>query len=658
MPILAGLDALRERSALNALLDSNERFDPPKCDPDTRLAIIDHIMNWIKSEEQRASMLWLHGPAGAGKSALEQTIAELCRSQGVLLASFFFSRTIPNRSDGNSLIPTLAYQLMSAIPLIRSYVKVYIKQDPNIFHRTRDVQMRKLILEPLNSLRARINVYFKKKMASEGRFPRVVVIDGLDECADPKVQSDILQIIFYTIHNLKLPIRFLLASRPEPHITHIFEGRQQLPHISISRINLAFDQNANKDIHTFLVKEFQKIRRLHPELSSSWPLEDDIQALVRKASGQFIYASTVVDFLQSADHRPDDRLKVVLGLSPPHDNDAPFTQLDALYSYILSTGKNIQASLSVLALLILPSSRPQVVSLLGIYTTPYMLERLLRLRRGDVRLLLNNFLSLVTFNGSREPIQIHHASLPDFLCDKDRSGPYYIDIQEAEKNLARAFLRLIHEMKGKYTGLDPRFILNYLAPTVGLCRLTGVTDEAIQVLSDLDIVALYCGLINRSPWESVHARNALMVLLHTHHELAPLESSAYKSQLTEVELDKLWPNFTWQHEPFPAEDPTSVEDVFILVRGSLLEREKFTSDILSGTEHKSGFYNRAKKKDIRYKVPGKGRAMVFLSTFLDDRPDKVEQWLIHTYGRGARLAGVLLLLGREGFSVAHTPGDN
>ncbi|CAA7262843.1 unnamed protein product [Cyclocybe aegerita] len=310
-----GLDAIRERSALNALLDSNERFDPPKCNPDTRLAIIDHIMNWIESKERRASMLWLHGPAGAGKSALEQTIAELCQSQDVLLASFFFSRTVPNRSDGNSLISTLAYQLMSAIPLIRSYVKAYIKQDPNIFHRTRDVQMRKLVLEPLNSLRARISIYFKKKIASEGRYRH----------------------------------RWCWRS-----------GGQ--------KINLAFDQNANRDIHTFLVKEFQEIRRLHPQLPSSWPLEDDIQALVRKASGQFIYASTVVDFLKSADHRPDDRLKVVLGLSPPHDNDAPFTQLDALYSYILSTGKNIQASLSVLALLILPSARPKVVSLLPPYT--------------------------------------------------------------------------------------------------------------------------------------------------------------------------------------------------------------------------------------------------------------------------------------------------
>ncbi|CAA7262844.1 unnamed protein product [Cyclocybe aegerita] len=180
------------------------------------------------------------------------------------------------------------------------------------------------------------------------------------------------------------------------------------------------------------------------------------------------------------------------------------------------------------------------------------------------------------------------------------------------------------------TGLDPRFILNYLTPTVDLCHLTGISREATQVQSDLDIVALYGTIINRSPWESIHARNALTVLLNTRHELAPLESSAHNSLVAEIEADKFWPNFTWQYEPFPTDDPTSAEDVFILVRGSLLEREKFTSEILSGTDHKSGFYDRAKKKDIRYKVPGKGRAMVFLSTFLDDRPDKVEQWLTHT----------------------------
>lgn len=49
-------------------------------------------MNWILGldfETQDFGIMWLHGPAGSGKSAIAQTIAERLFELKMLLASYF-----------------------------------------------------------------------------------------------------------------------------------------------------------------------------------------------------------------------------------------------------------------------------------------------------------------------------------------------------------------------------------------------------------------------------------------------------------------------------------------------------------------------------------------------------------------------------------------
>ncbi|KAF8966225.1 hypothetical protein BDZ97DRAFT_1658024, partial [Flammula alnicola] len=83
-----------------------------KCHPNTRLAVLKKIMEWIQNSEDRdAWIMWLHGAAGAGKSAIAQSIAELCIKSKLSIASFFFFRTDSTRNSIQPLIATLAYQL-------------------------------------------------------------------------------------------------------------------------------------------------------------------------------------------------------------------------------------------------------------------------------------------------------------------------------------------------------------------------------------------------------------------------------------------------------------------------------------------------------------------------------------------------------------------
>jgi adenylate kinase family enzyme len=76
-------------------------------------------MEWIDSPEGQARFLWIFGPAGSGKSAIAQTIAEICFKLNKLAASFFFSRNAAARNNESMLITTLVYQLANSFPEMR-----------------------------------------------------------------------------------------------------------------------------------------------------------------------------------------------------------------------------------------------------------------------------------------------------------------------------------------------------------------------------------------------------------------------------------------------------------------------------------------------------------------------------------------------------------
>ncbi|KAF9521499.1 hypothetical protein CPB83DRAFT_778634, partial [Crepidotus variabilis] len=194
--------------------------DPPHCAPKTRDGIIREIKKWANSREGSAMIFWLFGSAGAGKLAICQTIAEIFKRGGLLLGNFFFSRSAAStrRSNGNHLLPTLIHQLQEAIPETRPYIKEAIRRDEKIFDKTRAAQILELYVKPLKNLHVR-NFFLRHNV---GKKVCLIVIDGLDECQDPDVQCDLLSIIADSIKDLPIPVRFLIASRPEVRIKDTF----------------------------------------------------------------------------------------------------------------------------------------------------------------------------------------------------------------------------------------------------------------------------------------------------------------------------------------------------------------------------------------------------------------------------------------------------
>jgi len=108
---LAGAyDRLQDAVATTAFHNLGKRYGPPKCHPNTRVAVIKRIMDWIlrRGAEtcDKLIMPWLSGPAGAGKSAVAQSTAELCYGAKYLLVGFF-GRSDSTGNHGRSLIATI-----------------------------------------------------------------------------------------------------------------------------------------------------------------------------------------------------------------------------------------------------------------------------------------------------------------------------------------------------------------------------------------------------------------------------------------------------------------------------------------------------------------------------------------------------------------------
>ncbi|KAJ6527352.1 hypothetical protein DFH09DRAFT_1371431 [Mycena vulgaris] len=343
----AGIDLLYCNVATEALHNSGERFEEPACHPGTRTAILEQLDLWSTDTSTESTIMWLHGCAGAGKSAIAQMFAGNIQREGRLGASFFFKPM--------------------SVPALRSPIQQAVEHDKLVVGRAMAVSFEQLLVEPFQNVQ-------------ELQHIPVIVLDGLDECADHKVQQQIVRLFIRAIRDHRLPIRLLIASRPEPHLREILEKEDIF---AICRHSaLSADKSAFDDIHKYFLDEFS---RIHSEsmdrgidLGSHWPSPSAVNQLVRTSSATFIYATTVIRFVDDEYHHPADRLQSILDLDP--QSTAP---LDDLYTQILSGVPQEQATQQLRILHIIWRN---------IRIDPEELDLLLNLRAGTCRLILRTIL--------------------------------------------------------------------------------------------------------------------------------------------------------------------------------------------------------------------------------------------------------------------------
>ncbi|KAF8872992.1 hypothetical protein BD779DRAFT_1707880 [Infundibulicybe gibba] len=416
-----------------AFHDSNEHRGISRCHPDTCKEALKTISDWIA--DPASHCLWLNGPVGAGKSAIAYTVAEQCRRDGTLGATYFFTKgsTGVPAQGSPPLFSTLAYQLMSMFPDLDEHLWTAICADRTIFKRSLNFQLDKLVIQPFLKL-------------ANTPASAVVIIDGLDECDGDSIQGEIVQLIL-GLERHSLPLLFLISSRPEPAIRRAFESSLCL---SLTRLPLVQSLDSDDDIRLYLRNEFERIYRemevSAPRATSQlpWPSTDTIEELVRKSSGHFIYAATVIRFAQEDYAHPMDRLDAILKIPSKFTGSSTaegiftdsvaFQELDGLYLHILRKYRNRVELVKILRAIMHFEYAPGADDI----------ETIFDLRPGSVCIMLAGLHSIVDVPADTgRPLRFLHASLNDFLNNPERSHEFYMDASHFNAELACAYVRLI-----------------------------------------------------------------------------------------------------------------------------------------------------------------------------------------------------------------------
>jgi hypothetical protein len=176
-------------------------------------------------------------------------------------------------------------------------------------------------------------------------------------------------------------------------------------------------------------------------IPTPWPAPDILDMLVWKSSGYFIYAATVIKFIDDEYSRPSKQLDIIQNLVS-HDSESPFKALDQLYHHIL-LGVPARSRSSLCDILSVIIHYPMRTIAWIPWLSASDIEELLGLEPSDVLLILRPLHSVLKYDPKHCWIDMHHASFHDFLNNQERSSILYIGSPQHRANLARAILKAL-----------------------------------------------------------------------------------------------------------------------------------------------------------------------------------------------------------------------
>uniref|UniRef100_A0A0W0G2U2 Uncharacterized protein n=1 Tax=Moniliophthora roreri TaxID=221103 RepID=A0A0W0G2U2_MONRR len=111
----------------------------------------------------------------------------------------------------------------------------------------------------------------------------------------------------------------------------------------LKQLTVTYPPEASQDIQKYFVDQFAELQaKYHQELQDEdllWPGDCSIDQLVARADGQFIFAVTVIKYIDTCHvtfNMPQTQLDIIFHIYINHDSDSPYSDLDILYHQILS----------------------------------------------------------------------------------------------------------------------------------------------------------------------------------------------------------------------------------------------------------------------------------------------------------------------------------
>jgi len=416
--------ALKERHIPRAVYDAQSN---PSCMDKTRVRILNEIDAWIKDPDAQR-ICWITGMAGTGKTTIAKTVCE--RASGdldiVLGGSFFCSRTgIAAQRDVRCVVPTLARLLArKSIDFSRALADM-LARDGDLQHKHVTVQVKQLLYTPLLALKG-------------SNTPVLFVIDALDECGDTisglheeshQAVSEMLEALVTSAPAaVRLPVKFLVTSRPETHIRETPVSDADFS--QILRLHAVDKEEVDADIDRYITAT------LNAKLSGRSGIrahftETVVDDLVKLCDGLFIVAATALKHTFGAGaSAAEGRFRNLLNNSRDGLSVSAAAPLDRMYKIILDDAatedaEELSGLLRLLASLLSARMALSVAALADI----------LGQKPSDVRASMSRLHAVVDVPDDDDVpgLRTVHASFGDYLFDR---APVHIRIPRSHGHIA------------------------------------------------------------------------------------------------------------------------------------------------------------------------------------------------------------------------------
>ncbi|KIK71690.1 hypothetical protein GYMLUDRAFT_79629 [Collybiopsis luxurians FD-317 M1] len=405
-----------DRSLAPIAYDTGE--SRPRCLEGTCQGVIDSIIKWVSQDEPSSRVLWLHGPAGTGKSTIATTLFDTFNEVGRLGAFIYFDRkgSDQTKSHPEGVIRTLAHQLSCFDWRIRQKVVDTIKATPNISQMPSNVQFTKLIIQPLEKV--------QESLEKEG--PIVIIIDALDECIGG--DNDEAREAFFNIwknSSASLPptVRLIITTRSSPIL--------EQPHISLMEL-----EKNHEDVKHYILSRLDELLKGTPKARKDIAQEQLGEKLASLADGLFIWAATALRFVWTKKWRVQSLRKLVNG------SDEIRGDIDSLYATALheagiweeSDPERVKAVLGAIILVKTPLSPQAIDSLLGLE------------EEEEVAAIVVDSLASVLHHDLRKagkPVTALHSTFSEYLTSC-KGEPWFIEKKYHQSALAKHCLSTMH----------------------------------------------------------------------------------------------------------------------------------------------------------------------------------------------------------------------
>ncbi|TFK17081.1 hypothetical protein FA15DRAFT_676320 [Coprinopsis marcescibilis] len=279
------------------------------CLAETRANHIEELVSWVNHcPEGSHNTYLLADAAGSGKTSLAHSVCQLLHSKGHLVASYF-CRPKQGGSIASQVLGAVIRGLLSINDQTRRCIGGMLLEDLTLATASPARQFDEIIIPVARGL--------------PSKWPLVVVIDGLDGALDIKL----LTLLRDSLPSLPSSFKFILMTRPEPQVMSFLD---KSAHIRRASYSLAGVHN-HRDLDRYIR---HRVSRTTYGTSIS---EELLQAFVERTEGVFLWAATVINYLEIA-FNPILQLEALVKpkASLTTNTTGPTERLDEIYSVILS----------------------------------------------------------------------------------------------------------------------------------------------------------------------------------------------------------------------------------------------------------------------------------------------------------------------------------